>query len=147
MNHVLIYFQQAIPLTPITRRLNKRSHNENDHPSFSDIMMLMTNQQMQEMQSRDIQGRQERGTTVEIRGAEGGAMYASAGPTAVHDCHDDDGIRTESITVLFHRSNWHEHATSSTNPPIDMNHTNHNTSKEKRDEDSYHMPEGKIPEK
>ncbi len=45
-------FKRSIALTPMTRRQNKQSHDTDDGPSFSELMMMMTNQQMQEMSNR-----------------------------------------------------------------------------------------------
>jgi hypothetical protein len=34
---------------PITRRQNKRGRNNDDEPTFSEIMLMMMNQQLQDM--------------------------------------------------------------------------------------------------
>ena len=39
-------------LTPIARRQNKRGHDDMEEPSFNQIMLMMTNQQMSEMRER-----------------------------------------------------------------------------------------------
>ncbi len=55
-----MFFKQSIPLTPITRRLNKRGRDADEEPSFNDIMMMITNQQMQEMRNREADREDER---------------------------------------------------------------------------------------
>lgn len=44
--------QREIRLTPITRRQNKRPHDDGEEPSFNQIMLMITNQQMNEMRER-----------------------------------------------------------------------------------------------
>ena len=57
-SHML--FKRSIALTPITRRQNKRSRDTDDEPSFSGLMMMMTNQQMQEMHNPEAEQEDER---------------------------------------------------------------------------------------
>ena len=46
-------------MTPISRRQNKRGR-ENEEPSFNDIMLMMTNQQMLDMRNREADREAER---------------------------------------------------------------------------------------
>jgi hypothetical protein len=115
-------------LTPITRRQNKRGREENDEPSFTDIMMFMTNQQMQEMRSREAdreEEREERRLRLEEQREERRMQMM---------------VQQQFMTVMMMM-------VSGRNPSqLTVNATNQDTSEEKREEDSYHTPEGKTPE-
>ena len=41
--------QREIRQTPVTRRQNKCPHDDGEEPSFHQIMLMITNQQMNEM--------------------------------------------------------------------------------------------------
>ena len=41
--------QRGHTLTPVTRRNGKHGHDDNNGPSMSDILLMISNQQMQEM--------------------------------------------------------------------------------------------------
>ncbi len=53
-------FTRSIALTPITRRQNKQRRVTNDEPSFSELMVMMTNQQIREMRNREADREDER---------------------------------------------------------------------------------------